>query len=78
MPHEDLSLKTLMMSTTSSSSSSAGGFRGVRVSKFRHVFGTAARRENCYEGMRITASAHDSQCCAVNPKFIAVILEVIF
>ncbi len=53
-----------------------GGFKGVRVSKFRHVYGQCTRREQCYEGLRITTSAHDSQCCAVNPKFVAVILEV--
>jgi len=48
----------------------------MRYSKFRHVYGSPSRKENCYEGVRITSSAHDSLCCAVNPKFIAVILEV--
>lgn len=51
-------------------------FRAVRVSKFRHVYGQTARREHSYEGIRISGSAHDSQLCAVNPKFIAVVLEV--
>lgn len=51
-------------------------FRGVRVSKLRHVYGQSSRREQCYESLRITTSAHDSQFCAVNPKFIAVAIEV--
>lgn len=51
-------------------------FRNLKVSKFRHAYGQPAKRENCYEGMRITTSAHDSLFCAVNPKFIAVVLEV--
>ena len=28
--------------------------RGVRVSKFRHVYGVPAKKEKCYEGARIT------------------------
>jgi Domain of unknown function (DUF1899) len=47
----------------------------VRSSKFRHVFGSAARKENCYEGMRITKDAHDSTFCCANPKFIAIVLD---
>ena len=60
-----------MMSTTTTTS-----FKGVRVSKFRHVYGRTVRREQCYESLRITTSAHDSQFCAVNPKFIAAAIEV--
>lgn len=48
----------------------------VRSSKFRHVFGTAARKENCYDGLRITKSNWEgSTYCAVNPKYVAIIVE---
>ncbi|XP_019871388.2 coronin-2B isoform X2 [Aethina tumida] len=51
-------------------------FRGVRSSKFRHVYGDPARREKCYDNLQITKNAHDSQFCAVNPKFVAIVTEV--
>ncbi|KAF5274440.1 hypothetical protein FQR65_LT04356 [Abscondita terminalis] len=51
-------------------------FRGVRTSKFRHVYGEPAKREKCYDNIKITKNAHDSQFCAVNPKFLAVVTEV--
>ncbi|XP_022251440.1 coronin-2B-like isoform X2 [Limulus polyphemus] len=50
-------------------------FRGVRSSKFRHVYGRPARKINCYECMKITKNAHDSHFCAVNPKFVAIVTE---
>ncbi|XP_022522510.1 coronin-2A [Astyanax mexicanus] len=46
-----------------------------RSSKFRHVFGKAATKENCYDGVPITLSVHDNLLCSVNPRFIAVITE---
>ncbi|XP_028131173.2 coronin-2B isoform X2 [Diabrotica virgifera virgifera] len=51
-------------------------FKGVRSSKFRHVYGEPAKREKCYDNIPITKNAHDSQFCAVNPKFVAVVTEV--
>ncbi|CAH1106121.1 unnamed protein product [Psylliodes chrysocephalus] len=51
-------------------------FKGVRSSKFRHVYGEPAKREKCYDNIPITKNAHDSQFCAVNPKFLAVVTEV--
>ena len=51
-------------------------FRGVRSSKFRHVYGVPAKREKCYDNIKITKNAHDSQFCAVNPKFLAIVTEV--
>ncbi|XP_011303426.1 coronin-2B-like isoform X1 [Fopius arisanus] len=51
-------------------------FRGVRSSKFRHVYGVPAKRDKCYDNIKITKNAHDSQFCAVNPKFIAIVTEV--
>ena len=50
--------------------------RGVRCSKFRHVYGVPAKRDKCYDNIRITRNAHDSSFCAVNPKFLAVVVEV--
>lgn len=51
--------------------------RVVRQSKFRHVFGNAAKKESCYDGLRITKSNWEgSTYCAVNPKFVAIIVEM--
>lgn len=50
-------------------------FRVVRSSKFRHVYGTALKREHCYDNIRVSQSSWDSTFCAVNPKFLAVIVE---
>ncbi|KAK9407968.1 coronin-2A [Crotalus adamanteus] len=46
-----------------------------RSSKFRHVYGKAASKENCYDNVPITQSVYDNQFCAVNPRFIAVVTE---
>jgi len=46
----------------------------VRQSKFRHVFGTAAKKDHCYEGFQVSRNAVESPFCAVNPKFVAIIL----
>ncbi|XP_063699182.1 coronin-1C-A isoform X2 [Culicoides brevitarsis] len=50
-------------------------FRVVRSSKFRHVYGSAAKREQCYDNIRVSKSSWDSTFCAVNPKFLAIIVE---
>lgn len=50
-------------------------FRVVRSSKFRHVFGSACKREQCYDNIRITKNSWDSNFCAVNPKFLAIVIE---
>ncbi|GAB1605739.1 coronin-2B-like isoform X3 [Argonauta hians] len=47
----------------------------VRSSKYRHIFGSPYRKELCYENVNITRNAHDSNFCAVNPKFVAVVTE---
>ncbi|XP_068250444.1 coronin-2B-like [Palaemon carinicauda] len=51
-------------------------FRGIRSSKFRHVFGKGSRKESCYENVLITQKAHDTAACAANPKFVAIVVEV--
>lgn len=50
-------------------------FRVVRSSKFRHVYGQALKREQCYDNVRVSKSSWDSTFCAVNPKFLAIIVE---
>ena len=45
-------------------------------SRFRHVFGSPASRDQCYDGVRVsTGSGQDSSLCAVNRRFIALIVE---
>lgn len=51
-------------------------FRGIRASKFRHVYGAPAKKDRWFENVRISRNAHDSNYCAVNPKFVAVVVEV--
>ena len=50
-------------------------FRGIRSSKFKHVYGSPSKKEKCYDNIKITKNAHDSQFCAVNPKFVAIVTE---
>uniref|UniRef100_A0A3B4Z7V1 Coronin n=1 Tax=Stegastes partitus TaxID=144197 RepID=A0A3B4Z7V1_9TELE len=47
----------------------------VRQSKFRHVFGQAVKAEQGYDDIRVSKVTWDSSFCAVNPKFLAVIVE---
>lgn len=49
--------------------------RVVRQSKFRHVFAQAWKTEHCMDDVRVSRVTWDSPLCAVNPKFIAVIIE---
>lgn len=46
-----------------------------RSSKFRHVFGKAASKEGCFDGVPITRSVQDNNFCAANPRFLAIIIE---
>lgn len=47
----------------------------VRFSKFRHVYGTAAKPEGQYTDIKVTRTSWDSNFCAVNPKFVAIVVE---
>lgn len=49
--------------------------RVVRQSKFRHVFGQAAKNDQCYDDIRVSRVTWDSAFCAVNPKYVAIIIE---
>lgn len=47
----------------------------LRISKFRHVFGTPYRDQDCFKNISITRNAHDGSFCAVNSKFLAIVTE---
>lgn len=49
--------------------------RFVRSSKFRHVFGTVAKREECYDELRVTRTAWDSNYVTGNPLYLSVLWE---
>jgi len=50
--------------------------RFVRESKFRHVFGDPYKKAKCYDNIDISKNTWDGgSFCAVNSKFVAVILE---
>ncbi|XP_042343595.1 coronin-1C-A isoform X1 [Plectropomus leopardus] len=49
--------------------------RVVRQSKFRHVFGQHAKNDQCYDDIRVSRVTWDSSFCAVNPKFVAIIVD---
>jgi len=47
----------------------------VRSSKFRHVFGTPAKKEHTFDGVKVSRSAWDSNKVKANPKFLGVCWE---
>jgi len=47
----------------------------VRSSKFRHVFANTQKPENCFNGLKASRSAWDSNKIKANTKFIGVIWE---
>jgi hypothetical protein len=49
--------------------------RVVRSSKYRHVFGTPAKKENSYDGIKPSRSAWDSNKVAASDKFVGVIWD---
>lgn len=51
-------------------------FRGVRPSKFRHVYGSS--KKECYTDISIHRNGHDGNCCAVNPIFLAIEADAAF
>ncbi|GAA5855951.1 hypothetical protein JCM8547_000427 [Rhodosporidiobolus lusitaniae] len=44
----------------------------VRQSSYRHTFGTAAKREDQYDNIKISASAWDSNLVSASSKYLAV------
>jgi len=49
--------------------------RVVRSSKYRHVFGTPAKKENTYDGIKPSKSAWDSNKITASNKYVAVIWD---
>ncbi|KAG0240636.1 Coronin-like protein crn1 [Mortierella sp. GBA43] len=46
--------------------------RFVRASKYRHVFGTGAKREACHDNVKVSGNAWDTNLIKVNPKFFSL------
>lgn len=46
--------------------------RFVRSSKYRHVFGKPTRKEFCYDNLRISRNAWDTNLVKVNPEYLSV------
>ncbi|KAG0049454.1 Coronin-like protein crn1 [Gryganskiella cystojenkinii] len=46
--------------------------RFVRQSKYRHVYGTAARREFSYDNVKVSSNAWDTNLIKVNPSFFSL------
>ncbi|ETN39490.1 uncharacterized protein HMPREF1541_05715 [Cyphellophora europaea CBS 101466] len=46
--------------------------RFVRSSKYRHVFGRPTRKEQCYDNLRVSRNAWDSNLLKANPEYLAV------
>lgn len=44
----------------------------VRASKYRHVFGQASKKELCFENLKITKNAWDSNIIQTNGKYLSV------
>ncbi|GAA5996308.1 hypothetical protein JCM5350_006508 [Sporobolomyces pararoseus] len=46
--------------------------RFVRQSAYRHTYGTPAKREDCYDNVKISASAFDTNLVSASCKYLAV------
>ncbi|KIW49871.1 hypothetical protein PV05_11511 [Exophiala xenobiotica] len=46
--------------------------RFVRSSKYRHVFGRPTRKEQCYDNIRISKNAWDTNLIKANPEYLSV------
>ncbi|KIW44616.1 uncharacterized protein PV06_03072 [Exophiala oligosperma] len=46
--------------------------RFVRSSKYRHVFGRSTRKEQCYDNVRVSKNAWDTNLVKANPEYLAV------
>lgn len=51
-------------------------FKGVRASKFRHVFGSS--RKECYTDISIHRNGKDGNLVCVNPNFLAIEADAAF
>jgi coronin-1B/1C/6 len=46
--------------------------RFVRASKYRHVFGRSTKKEQCFDNIRISKNAWDTNLVKANPTYISV------
>ncbi|CBX97194.1 Coronin-like protein crn1 [Plenodomus lingam] len=46
--------------------------RFVRASKYRHVFGKGTKKEQCYDNLRISKNAWDTNLIKANPEYVSV------
>ncbi|EXJ64682.1 hypothetical protein A1O7_01020 [Cladophialophora yegresii CBS 114405] len=46
--------------------------RFVRSSKYRHVFGRPTRKEQCYDNLRVSKNAWDTNLVKANPEYLAL------
>ncbi|EEB05655.1 actin binding protein [Schizosaccharomyces japonicus yFS275] len=46
--------------------------RFVRASKYRHIFGQPCKKELCYDNLRVSKNAWDSNLMSVNPFYLSV------
>lgn len=46
--------------------------RFVRASKYRHVFGRSTKKEQCYDNLRISNNAWDTNLVKANPLYLSV------
>lgn len=46
--------------------------RFVRASKYRHVFGKGTKKEHCYDNLRISKNAWDTNLIKANPEYVSV------
>jgi len=51
--------------------------RFVRSSKYRHVFGTCAKKELCYDALKPSRSAWDSNKVTASTKFVGVVWQAV-
>ncbi|KAK8159230.1 actin-binding protein-like protein [Phyllosticta citrichinensis] len=49
--------------------------RFVRASKYRHVFGRSTKKEQCYDNLKISKNAWDTNLIKANPKYLSVNYE---
>ncbi|BFZ60390.1 Coronin-like protein crn1 [Saitoella coloradoensis] len=46
--------------------------RFVRASKYRHIYGNSTKRELCYDNVKVTKNAWDSNLMKVNPLYLSI------
>lgn len=67
-----LFLPFLLPDTNSSSSPLPVMSRFVRPSKYRHVYGSPAKNEVCYQNVKVTNNAWDTNLIAANKSYVAL------